>query len=707
MHSSPIKSEFNNPKAGISAGFDETGPLTCRGSGSGMQRWFAPALLIVAVLVVAGCGDRSSDTDSTVDADAAVFTTGNQQVIEPNPSEGVVGLFPSSPGSAGPVNTGTDSEATVSDQDVGDSQDNMGADGTGNDADTGTPDLPDSTSSQDAGETNVSDSDPDLAGPGETDASDDGSDEVLDTVSPPQADPLPVVIDLSQNVDQLSLSGIQFDQVFQSQQLSYTASVPYLLTSTTLVINGQPVQDLVLAPGTNTILLQSPANGPVYNLSIQRDPRENFSSVAYIKDSSSLQNTLFGTDVSVDGEWMAILGRNVHQRVVMQRLQNGVWVQDQVLDAAGDSLSLDGDILAVGDTMSGGREVPGFSFGIVRIFERDDSGWRQLATVQAANGDDADRFGHSVAVSGDTLIVGAPGEDSGATGINGDGSRNDALDAGAVYVFQRQNPGQWVQQAYVKGDATGGGDRLGFSVAIDAERFVAGAVLEESSARGINGNQLDNGRHGSGAAYIFERSQGNWRQRAYLKADNADADDMFGYAVDIQGDRVAVSAVAEDSGSLSDPSDNSVRDSGAVYLFVDAADGWRQSSYIKASNPGDTDAFGHAVALQSQEGNALAVGAPAEDAIGPLLSGMPLDNSVADNGAVYVYTPGADQADGWREILYLHAQNQDSGDSFGHALAFEAGNLVVAAPQESSDPRTALDPADNSLAGAGAVYVFR
>ena len=312
-----------------------------------------------------------------------------------------------------------------------------------------------------------------------------------------------------------------------------------------------------------------------------------------------------------------------------------------------------------------------------------------------------------MAVSGNTLVVGAPGEDSGATGINGDGGRNDALDAGAVYVFQRNNPGQWVQQAYVKGDATGGGDRFGYSVAIEAERMIVGAVLEESGSRGVNGDQLDNGLHGSGAAYVFERSDGIWRQRAYLKAANADADDRFGHDVDIQGGRVAVSAIAEDSGSLSDPFDNSVRDSGAVYLFDESIDGWQQSAYLKASNPGDTDSFGSAVALQKQEGNALVVGAPDEDASGAFLDGLPQDNSVPDNGAVYVFARSSDESAVWNEILYLHADNQDSGDAFGSAVAFDTGNLVIGAPGESANPQTGPDPSDNSLAGAGAVYVFR
>lgn len=675
-------------------------------------------LLALIMLVIAGCGDRSSDSE------ASVFIAGNQQAIEPNPSEGVIGLFPNNVDSDDSSNTSNSETDNAADS-------NSSSDSTDNDTDNDTDsvdsgenatvvidmeggqdanvlpgsDLPTdqgdaSNAAMDSNEGNGNNLIDDIFGDSDF-GNMTGADQVSDAAA------LPVVINLAENVNQLSLEGIEFDQIFQSQQLSYTASVPYLTSSTTLLVNGQEVQDLALLDGTNTVLLQSPGNGPVYVLSIERELRENFASVAYIKDPASTLNTRFGTDISVDAGWMAILGRNVNQGVIMQRQQGSVWEQDQVLDAAGDSVSLDGDLLAVGDTMSGGREVPGFSIGIVRLFERGDSGWQQLAVVQASNGEDADKFGHSVAVSGDTLVVGAPGEDSGATGINADGSRNDALDAGAVYVFQRINPGQWVQQAYIKGDATAGGDRFGYSVAIDGERLVVGAVLEESSARGVGGDQLDNGRHGSGAAYVFERSEGNWRQRVYLKAANADADDRFGHAVDIAGSLVAVTAIAEDSGSLSDPFDNSIRDSGAVYLFDMVNNDWQQIAYLKASNPGDTDSFGHAVAIQSPERKALAVGAPNEDAIGSLLAGMPQDNSSPDNGAVYVFARNPDSATVWNEIIYLHADHPDAGDNFGSALAFEAGKLVVGAPGESSNPQNGANPADNSLAGAGAVYVFQ
>ena len=129
-----------------------------------------------------------------------------------------------------------------------------------------------------------------------------------------------------------------------------------------------------------------------------------------------------------------------------------------------------------------------------------------------------------MAVSGDTVVVGAIGEDSNATGVNGDQSDNSATDSGAAYVFVRSGT-NWSQQAYLKASNTGAGDHFGISVAVSGDTVVVGAHGEDSNATGVNGNQSDNSAIDSGAAYVFVRSGTNWSQQAYLKASNTGADD--------------------------------------------------------------------------------------------------------------------------------------------------------------------------------------
>ena len=130
----------------------------------------------------------------------------------------------------------------------------------------------------------------------------------------------------------------------------------------------------------------------------------------------------------------------------------------------------------------------------------------QQAYLKASNTGAGDQFGRSVAISGDTVVVGTPEESSNATGVNGNQDDNSAADAGAAYVFVR-NGGVWSQQAYLKASNTDEFDGFGISVAISGDSVVVGAGFEESSATGVNGNQDDNSAADAGAAYIFNVEQ--------------------------------------------------------------------------------------------------------------------------------------------------------------------------------------------------------
>ena len=99
------------------------------------------------------------------------------------------------------------------------------------------------------------------------------------------------------------------------------------------------------------------------------------------------------------------------------------------------------------------------------------------AYVKASNTGGGDQFGISVAISGDTVVVGAFGEDSDATGVNGDQTDDSADSAGAAYVFVR-NGATWTQQAYLKASNTETGDVFGGSVAISGDTVVVGANFE-------------------------------------------------------------------------------------------------------------------------------------------------------------------------------------------------------------------------------------
>jgi hypothetical protein len=151
-----------------------------------------------------------------------------------------------------------------------------------------------------------------------------------------------------------------------------------------------------------------------------------------------------------------------------------------------------------------------------------------------------------VAISGETVVVGAYGEDSNATSINGNQVDNSANDSGAVYVFVRTG-GIWSQQAYLKASNAEADDQFGWSVAISGDTVVVGAKDEASDSSGVNADGNNNLAYWAGAAYVFVRTGGIWSQQAYLKASNPGGFAQFGYSVAISGDTVVVGAWMEDS----------------------------------------------------------------------------------------------------------------------------------------------------------------
>ena len=323
--------------------------------------------------------------------------------------------------------------------------------------------------------------------------------------------------------------------------------------------------------------------------------------------------------------------------------------------------------------------------------------------LKASNTEGADSFGAAVAISGDTIVIGADFEASSATGVNGDQSDNSAANSGAVYVFVRSGS-TWSQQAYIKASNTDDNDGFGGSVAIDGDTIVVGAFHESSNATGVNGNQTNNLASGSGAAYVFKRTNTTWSQQAYLKASNTEINDGFGFSVAISGDTIVVGADSEDSGATGvngNQSDNSVGNSGAAYVFTRSGSTWSQQAYLKASNPDIADGFGLATAVS---GDTILIGTYLEDSNATGINGNQNDNTASQSGAVYVFFRSGTT---WSQQAYLKASNTDANDKFGDALTIDGETAVIGARGEGSNATGVNgDQSNNSLSGAGAVYVF-
>jgi len=338
--------------------------------------------------------------------------------------------------------------------------------------------------------------------------------------------------------------------------------------------------------------------------------------------------------------------------------------------------------------------------GAAYVFTRTDAVWTQEAYVKASNTDAGDQFGFAVAVSrdGNVLAVGAVGESSASTGIDPPGpvnqNDNNAPNAGAVYTFSRAG-NAWTQEAYIKASDTTTADRFGSAVALSslggtlaagapgrgssrgaayvyvfsggawsqqqgpilASNADPGDSFGQSIALSQDGNTLaagapgeasgnpddetDNSAPDSGAAYVFVRANGAWSQQKYVKTIFVQPGDRLGVAVSLSGtgNLLAAGSEAESSDTvgvgglpnLNDPQ------SGAVRIFTrDNSANWSETGFVKASNTGSGDNFGHAVSV-SDSGLTMVAGAPLEDSSATTIGGDQLNDAAPDSGAAYLY----------------------------------------------------------------------
>ena len=249
-------------------------------------------------------------------------------------------------------------------------------------------------------------------------------------------------------------------------------------------------------------------------------------------------------------------------------------------------LNADGNTLAVGVYDEGGSsrgineaaDGGGRGSGAGYVFTRAGDTWSPEAYLKSPIAEGNDSWGISLALSadGNTLALGSADEDCLATGVNPPGCDDDQeadTSTGAVSVFARDG-GTWTQQGYFKASNTDVSDWFGLRLALsgDGNALAASASYEASAARGIDVQQDDNSASEAGAVYFFTRSGAEWTQEAYVKASNTDAFDQFsGVAMSADGRTMLVGARGEDSaaqGVNGDQADNSLDESGAVYVFT-------------------------------------------------------------------------------------------------------------------------------------------
>ncbi len=324
-------------------------------------------------------------------------------------------------------------------------------------------------------------------------------------------------------------------------------------------------------------------------------------------------------------------------------------------DKFGVSVALSGDTALVGAL---GDEDNGFASGSAYLFERDQGGadnWGQVKKITASDGAANDLFGNSVALSGDTALVGAYHD-------NDNGSHS-----GSAYIFERDQggAGNWGEVKKITASDGALDDSFGYFVALSGDTALVGAEGDD-----------DNGSH-SGSAYIFERGQGgagNWGEVKKITASDAAANDFFGWSVALSGDTALVGAWGDsDSGS----------NSGSAYFFKrdqGGAGNWGQAKKITASDAASGDWFGYSVALS---GDTALVGAYVDDDAGNA------------SGSAYIFDRNQGGAGNWGEVKKITASDGAAYDYFGWFVALSGDTALVGAYGD-----------DDNGSDSGSAYIF-
>jgi len=311
-------------------------------------------------------------------------------------------------------------------------------------------------------------------------------------------------------------------------------------------------------------------------------------------------------------------------------------------DNFGRSVALSGDTALLGAHLDDG---PNTNQGSAHVFARSGTTWTHQAKLVASDGAPNDNFGGSVALSGDTVLVGAYADDSPNT------------DQGSAYIFTRGGT-IWTEQAKLVSADGGANDRFALSVALSSDTALVGADFDDL---GPNINQ--------GSAYVFTRGGTAWTQQAKLDSGDGVANDNLGWSMALSGDTALVGAYRHDVGANSDQ--------GSAYVFTRIGTMWAMQAKLLAADGAVGDNFGWSVALS---GDTALVGSYQDDGL------------LANQGSAYVFTRSGTT---WTEQAKLVASDGAGGDNFGFSVALSGDTVLVGASE-----------GNGSVADQGSAYVF-
>jgi hypothetical protein len=404
----------------------------------------------------------------------------------------------------------------------------------------------------------------------------------------------------------------------------------------------------------------------------------------------------FGYSVSISGDF-AIVGANQedHNATGGQFMDNagaayilrnisGTWTVVQKIvasdraadDEFGTSVAISGDYAIVGAPRK--STTIGFTVysnaGAAYIFQNTSGTWSQVNKVLASDREGSDEFGHSVAISGDYAIVGAPYEDHSVTGTNYQSNK------GSAYIYKK-GATIWTDEQKIVGTSASTNDNFGWSVGISGDYAIIG--MPKDGLAGPSGTLTE-----AGSAFIFSKNtSGNWTQMQKIIASDEGAGDEFGNSVAISGDYVIVGAMLEDHNATGGANLN---DAGSAYIFERNGGTWTQMDKIVASDREVDDKFGVSVSIS---GDYAIVGAYNEDhdQIG--------GNYIYNSGSAYIFK---NTSGNWAEANKIMSSDRAYGDLFGYSVAI-SGDYAIAGAYLEDENATG----GNNLSGAGSIYIFQ
>ncbi|MFH1419169.1 MAG: FG-GAP repeat protein [Planctomycetota bacterium] len=330
----------------------------------------------------------------------------------------------------------------------------------------------------------------------------------------------------------------------------------------------------------------------------------------------------------------------------------------QSTDLTGYSVAVSGAVAVIGAYQD---DDNGNNAGTAYVFTFEGSTWTLAAKLSASDALGGDYFGYAVAISGETVVVGAYGDD------------DHGSVSGSAYVFVKP-PGGWedmTQTAKLTASDGVSYDRFGSAVAVSADTVVVGAYLNDDAGTS------------SGSAYVYAKPAGGWvdaEQDAKLTASDAAAYDEFGQAVAISGNTVVIGAYADDDSGSS---------SGSAYVFEKPLDGWidmaDETAKLTASDGSINHYFARSVAI---DGEAVLIGAPFDD------------ETASNAGAAYLFDRPAGGWEDMTQTVKLLATDGAAYDELGRSVSLSGAIALIGA--QNCDIEAEATEAD-----AGAAYVYR